>query len=455
MKIVKTRTVQLLFAFVLISLLFSSLLQRYEGHVMTDPDIDFYVYFFTSQLVHSDPHADLYEGATDFNPTARTEPLTTRATLMARKAGFESITYYLYPPLLADLFIPLTMLPPHVAAKLWRFFNLCLVMASVLLIARLCRFRALSSHIVVLALCAFAFWPINEAILMGQIAIAMLALSAASIVAYIEGWVILSAVILALATGLKITPIFLFPLFLIWKEKKWIVAYLTTLVALVLAMLAFNGRNTLEICLRVLAGMGGSIAMLSNKCIASLALWIHYGGIFEANYARRLNEIGGPTKLLVFMKIVGLAFYGVCLFLAWRRRHEDDSTSRATTMAIFSLVALIIAPVSWRHGYSVALIALAILWVRSLSVPSTILRLALLALTTFSVGSLFFDLVAQDPLPVTVRIICASVWTISCLLLCLEVLWNGMPQDSSHGLARDPASGPELTAAAHREAPAI
>jgi len=56
-----------LFAFALASLLISSLAQRYLGHIMPEPDLDFYNYYFAAQVVHDNPHANLYQGATDKN----------------------------------------------------------------------------------------------------------------------------------------------------------------------------------------------------------------------------------------------------------------------------------------------------------------------------------------------------------------------------------------------------
>jgi hypothetical protein len=71
----KLLDIRTLFAFALASLLFSSLAQRYLGHVMPAPDIDFYDYYFAAQVVHDNPRANLYAGATDGNPQLRSAPL--------------------------------------------------------------------------------------------------------------------------------------------------------------------------------------------------------------------------------------------------------------------------------------------------------------------------------------------------------------------------------------------
>ncbi len=61
----KRNIAAILFAVVVAAMCLSSLSQRYLGHVMDSPDLDFYDYYFAGQVVHADRHADLYDGATD------------------------------------------------------------------------------------------------------------------------------------------------------------------------------------------------------------------------------------------------------------------------------------------------------------------------------------------------------------------------------------------------------
>src|ERR1019366_4004166 len=93
-KLVECKT---LFAFALASLLISSLAQRYLGHVMPDPDLDFYDYYFAAQVVHDNPRADLYAGATDGNPELHLDPpIDSALSVHARAAGFDGVEFYLY-----------------------------------------------------------------------------------------------------------------------------------------------------------------------------------------------------------------------------------------------------------------------------------------------------------------------------------------------------------------------
>jgi hypothetical protein len=265
---------KILFAFALASLLVSSLAQRYLGHVMPDPNLDFYDYYFAAQVVHDNPHANLYAGATDGNPQLRSAPPDSELFAHAKTAGFEDIELYLYPPLLADLLAPVSQHSSHLAAAVWRAFNLALVLGSVILLARMMRVPILSFQFAAFTVAAYSFWPIHEALSLGQIAIVMLALWTIGIVAYFDDRMILSSAAFALATAFKVTPLLLLPLFFIWKDRRWLVSYFAISAGLVAAMVAINGSQTLGIYATVMSGMGSGAPAMQNKSIGSLIAWI-------------------------------------------------------------------------------------------------------------------------------------------------------------------------------------
>lgn len=413
----------ILFAFVLASLMVSSLAQRYLGHIGSGANVDFYVYYFAAQTVHENPRANLYVGAADGNPQTRNVPAGSELFARARAAGLREISFYIYPPLLADLLVPLSLVPPHPAAALWRVFNLILVLSSVLLLARMLQVPVLTFEFAVLTLAAYSFWPIHEAISNGQISIVLLTLWVIGIVAYLDDCMVISAGAFALATALKITPVLLVPLFILWKERRWLVSYLATSLGLVLAMVTINGLQTVSLYPTVVAAMGGGIPAMSNKSLSSLVTWIYYGSIFTMDSA--LVVMANPTHVVsIVARVVSCTFYLSCLLLVWRSRKWFDRASRASTIAIFGLVTACVSPVSWRNSYTIAFIVLAISWVRALRTPPRVLHVVLLALTTLTLGSLFFDLAAQAPLPQPCKILLAAAWVVSSVLFCLDVLFH-------------------------------
>ena len=418
-----------LFALVAASILFSSLAQRYLGHVLENPNLDFYDYYLAGQMVHDNPHGPLYEGATNGNPQLKSAPAGSGLDVRARRAGLTDIELYLYPPLLADALAPVTRIPMRPAASLWRLLNLAAVLGSCLLLAHMLRLRVASFEFFTLVALAYSFWPMHEAISLGQVAVFMLLLWAFGVVAYSQGRTAISAVVFALATGVKVTPLLLLPLFLIWKDKRWVAWYAGTLAVLVAAMAAINRPANLRTFVGVMGSMGSSVPAMQNKCLGSLLAWLSFGHLFTITGVQAVLASPHPALSLVG-KVVSLGFLVVCLGLVWRRRTLDVTAfDRATTLAVFALVLALSSPVSWRHGYTVALVPLAILWTGALRHGASSLRAWLLAACTFTLGTLAFDLAAQSA-AVTgpIRILLAGTWIIFTLLLSLEVLWNNGTQ---------------------------
>src|ERR1035438_8795847 len=357
------------FAFVLACLLICSLTHQYLGHDRSSQgNVDFYAYYFAAQVVHDNPHASLYEGAAAENPEIHLDaPAASALSVHARAAGFDKVMFYVYPPLLADLLAPLSRIPVHLAEILWRVFNLVLVFASVLLLARIFRVPILGFEFAVLALAAYSFFPIHETVFLGQITIVLLALWTIGIVAYFDDRMVLSAAAFALATAFKVTPILLLPLFFIWKDRRWILSYLAVTVGLVAVMVSIRGFDNGSIDPAGVAAMGGGIPASTNKTLGSLADWVYYGRIFDDESAHTVIA-NIPRALSILAKLASGALYVCCLLLAWRSRRIERA-SRAATIAIFGLITACASPVTWRHGYSIAFIPLAIFWVRALRTP--------------------------------------------------------------------------------------
>lgn len=417
-----------LFAITLASLLISSLAQRYLGHVDSGANVDFFDYYFAAQVIHDNPHASLYEGATDANPQLRSAPAGSDLFAHARAAGFDDIELYLYPPLLADLLAPFSQMPAHFAAFLWRAFNLSLVLASALLLARMTRVPILSFEFAVLSLAAYSFWPIHEAISDGQIGIVLLALWTVGVIAYSEDRIIISSAAFALATAFKVTPILLLPLFFIWKDRRWLASFLIFLFGFVLAMGAVNGLRTINSYAAVMSAMGGGAPAMQNKSLSSLVAWAYYRRLFSLVSVHEIMA-NQPRILLTAEKAISGIFYLLSLGLVWRNRHQLGPSSKAATIAVFGLITACVSPVSWRHSYTVAFIALAVFWIRSLRAAPRALHLSLLTLTTLAVGSLSFDLAIQAPLPQICKVLFASSWVVFSILLSFDALFHATSDD--------------------------
>lgn len=426
--------VKILFAFALASLLLGSLAHSYMGRGSASQNDDFHVYYFAAQILHDNPHANLYDGVSKGNIIGQNAPDNSAISTYAKSAGVGGVMLYLYPPLLADLFVPLSRIPVSQAAVLWRACNLMFVLATVFLIARMMRISVLSFEFVALAVAGYCFFPISESILVGQAAVIMLALWAAGMAAYCDGRIVLSAVIFALATAFKVTPILLFPLFIIWKDRRWIVSYLGASIGFVAAMIAVNGWQTVRSYPAAMSSMSGGMPIFINKALGSLVAWIYYGRVLSMDSVRILggNE---PSSLAIAKTSVNGIFYLLCLFLVWRSRHIERA-SKTIIIAVFGLITTCLSPAPWRYAYTVAFIALAIYWVNTLRAPRTqTYRVVLLTLTTFTLGVLSFDLAAGAPLPRFIQIVLASLWVVFTVLFSLDALYHASKDEQAHEAA--------------------
>jgi hypothetical protein len=290
------------------------------------------------------------------------------------------------------------------------------------------RVPILSFEFAVLSLAAYSFWPIHEAISDGQIGIVLLALWTVGVIAYSEDRIIISSAAFALATAFKVTPILLLPLFFIWKDRRWLASFLIFLFGFVLAMGAVNGLRTINSYAAVMSAMGGGAPAMQNKSLSSLVAWAYYRRLFSLVSVHEIMA-NQPRILLTAEKAISGIFYLLSLGLVWRNRHQLGPSSKAATIAVFGLITACVSPVSWRHSYTVAFIALAVFWIRSLRAAPRALHLSLLTLTTLAVGSLSFDLAIQAPLPQICKVLFASSWVVFSILLSFDALFHATSDD--------------------------
>jgi Glycosyltransferase family 87 len=429
----KKPAVKALFALVVATLLASSIGQRYLGHVMEAPDLDFSVYYLTAQVVHFEPKAELYAGTSDGNPLLRDAPADSALGRQAILNSISATEFYLYPPLLADLIAPFSDLSLPTAAVLWRCFNLGLVLFSTILIAKLLNLRLLSAEFGLLVILAFTFWPVHETIVLGQVAILIMFLNLVCILAYRDGRIVLSAVALALATWLKVTPVLIVPLFFIWRDRKWIAWYIASATALLATVWLVNGWPNLHAYLQLTAAMGAGLPTEQNKNIESIVTWLYYSKLFTLQTVQPILRSAAPVLPALpalINKVLCALVYGLCLVLVWRRRASASLAERLLVIGLIAVVASTLPPVSWRHGYTIAFFPLAYLWVHHLRQPGSRRQIVLLTLTSITLGSLIFDLAARAHLPMFLQIAFASTWTVFSLLLSFDVLRTGLPEST-------------------------
>jgi hypothetical protein len=220
-------------------------------------------------------------------------------------------SFYIYPPLLAVLFVPLTTLPIYTAARLWFFFNLALYGVSLTVLWRALKLGQLSKNLPLLWTLAFLFPPALFTLYKGQVNVVILLLLILTYWLCTRGSERASGFVLGVAAMIKVIPICLVP-YLAWRKRyKLCVATIVTIVVIGILGLIIVGvgphRTYLSVVLPSLAqprpnpgnqSLGGFLSLLlienaySDHLIHSPLLWK------TATLALSLFVIGGVVLVL-------------------------------------------------------------------------------------------------------------------------------------------------------------
>ncbi len=269
--------------------------------------------------------------------------------------GTESwVVAYIYPPFFALLLAPLTSLGLVAAARIWLLVVHAAFLIALALILRIHPELSRSGRRLFL-LASFAFMPVYLNLKFQQVATLWLLLLTATVWAALRRRAGLAAVFIAAATSLKVSPIFLIPLFA--RLGRWRIAVLgsLTLVAItVLTMLAAPGSWQFFTVVLPRIGLGtanwdnGSIDGLVSR-IVELA-----PGLF-----------GSATQTVAKVAIVTAAVIVIGITL-WNARQLGEQTW-ALRLGVAALITslLIVSSVTWQHHLVTLLlpVATALAWI--------------------------------------------------------------------------------------------
>jgi alpha-1,2-mannosyltransferase len=255
--------------------------------------------------------------------------------------GTESwVVAYIYPPFFALLLAPLTALGLLAAARIWLLVVHAAFLVALALILRINPELSRSGRRLFL-LASFAFMPVYLNLKFQQVATVWLLLLTATLWAALQRRAGLSGLFLAAAASLKVSPIFLIPLFA--RLGRWRIALLggLSLVAItVVSVLAAPGSWQFFTVVLPRIGLGtanwdnGSIDGLVSR-IVELA-----PGLF-----------GGATQTVAKAAIAGAVVVVVGITL-WMVRPADEGEQAWTLrLGVAALITslLIVSSVTWQH----------------------------------------------------------------------------------------------------------
>ena len=318
-----------------------------------EEDCDFPVYYTAAWLVRTDLNVHIYDEA-----QLNIDPIYGSAdphSVFARTAaahGIPIVSRYIYPPTLADLMVPLTVLPHRQALVAWHLVNFLLLLATSILLARMLGVR-LRGQIALVAVLLFLFRPTLCCFYYGQVPVLLMFLLITGFSLYRSGRRNWAGLVFALAIAIKLTPLIVVVPLLAWREWRTLRAIALGCVAILGLLWAVNGSAALMLYAQhvVPSMLYRSLDMTNINLGMSLqVLW--YG-----------SDKGMPLESIALLsKILSVLILGYAGWLSRCRPGETLSDDhKLSVFAVFLMISCCISPVSWLHAYTLSAPALLIL----------------------------------------------------------------------------------------------
>lgn len=359
-------------------------------HLRVNDQQDFYVYDTAATLVHHRLSTHIYDGAdTGVDPQLR---LIAPETVFARTAaglGLPFVRMYVYPPILADLLVPLGGVPAYLAGYLWLGCQLVMLVAVAVLALRITGLRWRSRGGLALILGLLSLFSVMDALEVGQITLLLLLLWVLSLYWLQRDRLWLSAFALALAAAVKLTPLVAVLPFLLWRNWKWLRAFAICGLVLVAGMAVVNSPGVLVDYVRhVMPAMSRGVPHPDNRSISSALQMVYltrHGETMEQFKSANAGPV--PDMLLFAGKLLPLlCLLAAAMWVALRLRNANRQ-QQIEVLAAFAVLSVVVSPVSWVHAYVVAYPLLVLLWQAAFTRRTTRWQTVLLVFVSLDLGA--------------------------------------------------------------------
>lgn len=281
-------------------------------------------------------------------------------------------TPYIYPPLLAELVVPLALLPLPVAAYLWFLVSSCSIAAAAWMSGGLAsrndqpasasrRQSVMESVTWQAAIAGCAVVIVLRFVLdtfkLGQVNGIVTALAVAHVYLYVRDRKALSAIALAIAISFKLTPVLLMLYHIAKMRFRFALACCALVVAVTgLSLLPFgsHGNNALQTFVnRTLKNeQGYNFAYSGNQSLRGAIARL-------TDQSDNDSEARDPAN--VWTLLISIVILSLSVFSAIRGRTELDS------VAPFFCCLVLLSPLSWKSHYVILVLPAAYLLNRAIA----------------------------------------------------------------------------------------
>jgi alpha-1,2-mannosyltransferase len=318
---------------------------------------DFSAYYLAAKVVSGTPGRGLYylplfeDGRMNLNTQA---PLSSAWHTAAFQYHVPFAAPFIYPPLFAVMMKPLAYLSFNSALVAWEILTELLLVAAVMLSVNLGGVRISRKLALILGVGLFSYYPFHDGLFRGQIDCLLLFLLAASVWLLAKNQTVLSAVSLAMATFLKLTPILAVPLLVFHRRWKWLAAYAAAMGSLsIFSVCNVGWAMHRQFCRVVLPAISCGSPVDQNS---SLVAYV------QEVFLLQVPNLAPPTLPAHACEVSRLVAFSVYLLLLsrfyWRRRDAE----LVRDLVIMTLVELAVSPITWWHHFTIALLPFLYLW---------------------------------------------------------------------------------------------
>jgi general stress protein CsbA len=272
--------------------------------------------------------------------------------------------------------------------------------------------------VLVCVLAGFAFQPFALTIEKGQFGALLLLLWSSGTLFAERKKDVLSALMFALATIIKLTPVMAVGIFLLRRRWKWAAAYSLWMALMIGAGVWKLGLENHRLYVQTVRSLSCGVPGPYNYSLTGIFQNIYYGNVLS--YEQMPAET--PKGLCTFTKIAGIGLYLGALFVLCRRNPYADIVF---DLVVLCLLTLLLAPFTWRHYYVLELLPLIFVW---LSQGNSFQRekwvLGVLSVCTITAATRYPDYLqihlANEPL----RVLLVALLPLSALLLTATLLFS-------------------------------
>lgn len=273
---------------------------------------------------------------------------------VAHQNGLGDTLHFSAPPIIATLLVPLGKFPYQLAFMVWRVFTEGVFFLAIWVCLKLCRVFS-PVTLLICTLAGFAFQPFMLTLEKGQFGALLLLTWSAAVLFADKKQDVLSALMLALATIVKLTPVLAVGIFVIRRRWKWLAAY-TLWMAILMGIGVWHlGVENHRLYLAKLSALSCGVPGPYNYSLSGIVQNTYYRDILD--YAHIPAQI--PAGLCAFNRVLGLAVYLAVLAFLLRKNRRGDII---WDLVVMSLITLLIAPFTWRHYYVLELLPLMFVW---------------------------------------------------------------------------------------------